>query len=173
MLDLLIRGGWVADGSGSSRFPAGVAIDSDHIVEVARHPLEAAQAKRVIDAKGKIVCPGFFDVNGHSEWTVCSNPTQESTVRQGVTTEVVGNCGNGFAPVSDVSRAFIAARLRMYAYDGPVDWTEASFRMVRWIRWRGRTLSARDLHIRGCRTVQMSSCSKHSPSRPTLSLQVH
>lgn len=123
MLDVLIRGGWVADGSGNPRYAADLAIQGDRIVEVSRHPLSGAQAERVIDASGKIVCPGFVDVNGHSDWTVFPNPTQESTVRQGVTTEVVGNCGNGFAPVSDVSRAFIAARLKMYAHDGPVDWS--------------------------------------------------
>ena len=123
MLDVLIQGGWVADGSGSPRFPADVAIEGDRIVDVARHPLDGAQAKRVINATGKIVCPGFVDVNGHSDWTVFPNPTQESTVRQGVTTEVVGNCGNGFAPVSDLSRAFISARLAMYAFDDPVEWS--------------------------------------------------
>lgn len=121
MLDVLIKNGWVVDGTGNPRYLADVAIQADRIVAVER--LKQAQATTVIDATDKIVCPGFVDCNGHSDWTFFSNPTQESTIRQGVTTEVVGNCGNGFAPVTDSSREFVTARLRTYAYDGSVPWS--------------------------------------------------
>ena len=53
---------------------------------------------------GKIVCPGFVDPHSHSDFSLLANPTAESTIRQGVTTEVVGNCGWSYAPVSDHSR---------------------------------------------------------------------
>ena len=121
MLDVLIKNGRVIDGTGNPRYPADVAIQADRVVAVER--LDQAQATTVVDARGKIVCPGFVDGNGHSDWTFFANPTQASTIRQGVTTEVVGNCGNGFAPVSAHSAAFIASRLRVYAYDGPVAWS--------------------------------------------------
>jgi N-acyl-D-amino-acid deacylase len=121
MLDVLIRNGWIADGTGNPRFPADVAIAGDRIVDVAR--LSEATAHRVIDATGKIVCPGFVDPNGHSDWTVLTNPTGDSFIYQGVTSEIVGNCGNSFAPVSELSRAFITARLRAHAYEGPVEWS--------------------------------------------------
>src|SRR4030088_3274449 len=84
MLDVLIRGGWVADGTGNPRYPSDVAIAGDRIVDVSR--LDGATAHRVIDATGKIVCPGFVDAHSHSDWSLFANPTAESTVRQGVTT---------------------------------------------------------------------------------------
>jgi N-acyl-D-amino-acid deacylase len=121
VLDVLIRNGWIADGTGNPRYPADVAIEGERIVEVARLP--EAPARRVIDATGKTVCPGFVDPNGHSDWTVLTNPTGDSFIHQGVTSEVVGNCGNSFAPVSELSRAFITARLRAHAYEGPVEWS--------------------------------------------------
>lgn len=122
MVDVLIRNGRVIDGSGNPSRPADVAIQGDRVIAV--EPLgEGVTAARTIDATGKTVCPGFVDANGHSDWTFFPNPTQESTIRQGVTTEVVGNCGNNFAPVSPLSADFIAARLRVYAWDEPVTWT--------------------------------------------------
>lgn len=120
MLDVLIQRGWVADGTGKPTYPADIAIQGDRIVDVGRLP--NATASRVIDASGKIVCPGFVDPNGHSDWTILSNPTGDSFIHQGITSEIVGNCGNSFAPVSDLSRAFITARLRQHAYTGPVEW---------------------------------------------------
>ncbi len=121
MLDLVIRGGWVADGTGNPRFPAEVAIEGGRIVAVERLP--GAAARRVIDAHGLVVSPGFVDVNSHSDWSVHCNPELQSTVRQGVTTEIVANCGNGFAPVTEGSREFVTARLREFGYEGPIDWT--------------------------------------------------
>lgn len=121
MLDVLIRGGRVADGTGNPLYPADVAIQGDSIVEVGRLP--GSTARRTIDATGKIVCPGFVDPNGHSDWTILTNPTGDSFIYQGVTTEIVGNCGNSFAPISAKSRPFMTARLRAHAYQGPVEWS--------------------------------------------------
>ena len=122
MLDILIRHGWLADGTGNPTYPADVAIAGERIVDVG--PLEGAQAKRVIDATGKIVAPGFIDVHSHTDWSIHANPLAQSTIRQGVTTEIVGNCGNGNAPVSGdpnhPSRAEIEGRLRQYSQDGSV-----------------------------------------------------
>ncbi len=68
------------------------------------------------------MCPGFVDPHSHSDFTILANPTAQSTIRQGVTTEVVGNCGWTYAPVSPVSRPFIEGRMRMFAYEGPIEW---------------------------------------------------
>lgn len=121
MLDLLIRGGFVVDGSGAPAARADVGIESGRIAEVG--VLEGAPARRVVEAGGRIVCPGFVDPHSHSDFTLPSLPTADSTVRQGVTTEVVGNCGWTYAPVSEASRAMIEARMRTFAYDGPAEWT--------------------------------------------------
>jgi N-acyl-D-amino-acid deacylase len=118
---VLIRGGSVVDGSGAPAFTADVAIADDRIVDVGR--LDGADAERVVDATGKIVCPGFVDPHSHSDWSLPANPTAESTIRQGVTTEVVGNCGWSYAPVTERSRLQMLGRLRTFAYEGPLEWS--------------------------------------------------
>jgi len=120
-MDILIRNGWVADGTGNPLYPADVMIGDDRIVAVER--LHNAQAARIIDAGGKIVCPGFIDCHSHTDWTIHTNPTVQSTIRQGVTTEIVGNCGMGNAPTSDLSREYVTNRLREYCYEGPITWS--------------------------------------------------
>lgn len=121
MLDIVIRNGWVVDGTGNPARRADVAIQGDRIVDVGHLP--AATAARTIDATGKIVCPGFVDAHSHTDWSIHANPTVESTIRQGVTTEIVGNCGHTNAPVTDRSRDWVAGRLRLYGYEGPVTWS--------------------------------------------------
>jgi N-acyl-D-aspartate/D-glutamate deacylase len=95
--DLLIRGGDVIDGSGAPPRRADVAVRDGRITAVG--PQSAATARRVIDAGGHVVAPGFIDIKTHSDWTLPLNPRAESKVRQGVTTEVVGHCGFSVAPV--------------------------------------------------------------------------
>jgi len=123
MLDIIIRGGWLADGTGNPIYPADVAIQSDRIVEVG--PLTGVEAAHVIDATGRIVSPGFVDIHSHTDNTILVNPSAESTVRQGTTTEIVGNCGGSLAPLSDLSRDRATARLRKYGYQGPLGWTSS------------------------------------------------
>jgi N-acyl-D-amino-acid deacylase len=82
-----------------------------------------AAAFRVVDATGSVVTPGFVDCHSHTDWSIQANPTAESTIRQGITTEIVGQCGWSNAPVSDASRDLIIGRLRTYAYTGPVTWS--------------------------------------------------
>ena len=77
----------------------------------------------MIDASGKTVCPGFVDPHSHSDWSLLANPTAESTIRQGVTTEVVGNCGWSYAPVTPISAPLQLGRMRTFAYDGPLEWS--------------------------------------------------
>jgi N-acyl-D-amino-acid deacylase len=96
MDDLLIRGGHVIDGSGDPGREADVAVRAGRIVAVEPHA--ARPAHRVIDARGQVVAPGFIDIHTHSDFTLPLNPKAESKIRQGVTLEVVGNCGFSVAP---------------------------------------------------------------------------
>ena len=73
MLDVLIRNGWVADGAGSPPFLGDVAIQDGKIAEVGRLG-DNATASKVIDAAGKIVCPGFVDPHSHSDFSILANP---------------------------------------------------------------------------------------------------
>lgn len=118
MLDLAIRGGWLVDGSGTARERADVGIVGDRVVQIG----SVGAADREVDATGKIVAPGFVDPHSHSDWTVQSNRAAHSTIRQGVTTEVVGNCGITNAPVSIRSTEQVARRMQAYGYRGPITW---------------------------------------------------
>ncbi|MEM2885105.1 MAG: D-aminoacylase [Thermoproteota archaeon] len=96
MLDVIIKGGTVVDGSGSEPFAADVGIRDGKVVSVGRvdDPSEVS-----IEADGSIVSPGFIDTHSHSDFVLPANPWSEGKVMQGVTTEVVGNCGMSAAPV--------------------------------------------------------------------------
>lgn len=96
-LDLAIVGGLVVDGSGKPPFAADVGIAGDRIVSLGR---VRGQARRRIDAGGLVVAPGFIDVHAHDDMAVLQWPGLDFKVMQGVTTDVVGNCGLGVAPVS-------------------------------------------------------------------------
>ncbi len=100
MLDIIIRRGKVVDGSG--KIPPrllDVGINDDLIIKVG--DLENEVAKKEIDANGKLVTPGFIDINSHSDtkWTIFRYPSQESLLYQGVTSIVGGNCGSSLAPI--------------------------------------------------------------------------
>ena len=96
MSDIVIRGGTVIDGTGGKPREADVAIRDGKIAEIGRD-ISTSRAQ-VIDAKGKVVAPGFIDIKTHSDWTLPLMPQAESKIRQGVTTEVIGHCGYSCAP---------------------------------------------------------------------------
>jgi N-acyl-D-aspartate/D-glutamate deacylase len=95
MHDLVIRGGLVHDGSGTEAFEADVAIDGDRIVAVGR---VAEGGREELDARGKLVTPGFVDIHTHFDGQVTWDPFLAPSTFHGVTTVVMGNCGVGFAP---------------------------------------------------------------------------
>jgi N-acyl-D-aspartate/D-glutamate deacylase len=100
--DVIIRGGEVIDGSGRARFRADVAIKGDTIAKIGE--LGDATAATVIDAKGRIVAPGFIDLLGNSQSAVLIDPRLEGKIRQGVTTEVTGE-GHSPGPINEEMRA--------------------------------------------------------------------
>src|SRR5262245_37865758 len=93
--DLVIRGGTVVDGTGNPWFRGDVAVKGDRIAAVGRVP--AGSAKCEIDATGLVVAPGFIDMHSHSDYVLLEDGAAQSKVRQGVTTEVIGE-GNSAGP---------------------------------------------------------------------------
>ena len=88
--DLIIRNGNVVDGSGELWFPGDVAIKGNTIVKVGRLDETELSAKQTIDARGLTVTPGFIDIHSHSDYSLLVDGTAQSKIRQGVTTEVLG-----------------------------------------------------------------------------------
>lgn len=108
MLDVLIRGGEVADGSGAPLRRADIGIREGTIVEIGA--ITEPDARTEIDATGLVVAPGFVDVHTHSDITILAEPKAESAVRQGVTTHVFPNCGMGTAPALGEARKDVEER---------------------------------------------------------------
>jgi N-acyl-D-aspartate/D-glutamate deacylase len=95
-VDLVVRGGLVADGLGGEPYEADVAVAGGRIVEVGK---QVAAGAEEIDAKGLLVTPGFVDVHTHYDGQVVWDERLAPSSFHGVTTAVMGNCGVGFAPV--------------------------------------------------------------------------
>lgn len=111
-LDWILRGGSVVDGRGGEAVRADVGLAGDRIVAVG--DLSKASAANEFAAEGLLVCPGFIDVHTHSDAYLLIEPGAPSKIRQGVTTEITGNCGASAAP-------------RWPGYTMPSDWLEQTY----------------------------------------------
>ncbi|MGE5653672.1 MAG: N-acyl-D-amino-acid deacylase family protein [Bacillota bacterium] len=98
MYDLLIKNGFVIDGTGHPGLKMDLAIKDGRIASMA--PCIDVEADRVIDANGMVVCPGFIDIHSHSDRSLLANPKAESSIRQGITFVLGGQCGGSMAPLS-------------------------------------------------------------------------
>lgn len=112
MFDIKISGGSILDGRGAPAFKGDIGITGDTISDIGN--LSAAEARQTIDATGLTVCPGFIDVHSHSDAYLLVEPSALSKTFQGITTEVVGNCGASAAP-------------RTGANQMPSDWREKKY----------------------------------------------
>lgn len=97
MYDILIKNGRIVDGFNAPSFNGDIGIKDERIIAIGSLGIGSLGTK-IINAKDKVVCPGFIDIHSHSDFTIMVNPKAESKVRQGVTTEVCGNCGFSGAP---------------------------------------------------------------------------
>jgi N-acyl-D-amino-acid deacylase len=116
---LAFRNGTVYDGTGAEGRVADVAIEDGRIAGIGRIDADALE----IDATGLADAPGFIDIHSHSDYTLLVDPRAVSAIHQGVTTEVVGNCGFGCFPIRDPA----VARRAIYGYSDalPVTWSSA------------------------------------------------
>jgi len=121
--DILIAGGAVIDGTGAPRRRADVALQGDRIAAVG--DLSGWAADLRLDASGLVVAPGFIDMHTHSDLALLINPRAESKLRQGVTTEVIGQCGFSPAPAPEGHRHEIRALFG--AWGRQVTWGWGSF----------------------------------------------
>jgi len=119
MSSFLIRGALTIDGSGGEPFRGNIAVENGLITEVS--PAIKGGEKAVIEADGLVAAPGFIDIHSHTDLTIFKHPLAESKVLQGVTTEVIGNCGIGAFPVNDERRAVLLDYLRMHDFHLPSD----------------------------------------------------
>lgn len=158
---LVIRGGRIVDGTGAPWFLGDVEIAGDRIARVGRH-LDVAPGARVIDADGRVVAPGFIDIHSHSDDTILVNPHAESKVRQGVTSEVVGNCGYSLAPLEGEALADIKRDLEGAGID--VEWRSFG-EYLRFIEKSSTAVNIVSLVGHGTVRRAAMGCVERAPSR--------
>jgi len=117
MFDVIIRRGLIYDGSGGPPFESDIGIVNDTISFMG--DLSDRDARLEIDAEGKAVSPGFIDIHTHSDLPLLQDGAADSHIRQGVTTNVIGNCGNSAAPVTDEAISYMKEKR---ASDLCVEW---------------------------------------------------
>lgn len=100
MLDIILRNGTIIDGTGTGAFNGDVWIRGDKIVFVGKSEEEPPQAREIVDVTGYIVCPGFIDTHTHSDLALLWDRQHAPALMQGITTEILGQDGMSYAPLS-------------------------------------------------------------------------
>ena len=126
MYDLVLTGGMIYDGTGGKPFPANLCIRDGKIARISE---ELPQGKEILDVTGLAVAPGFIDIHTHSDTAHFGAGPVLSQVAQGITTELVGNCGGSAMPSLPESReamnAYLRPRKGMDAFDSVTDYARA------------------------------------------------
>ncbi|HEY7801523.1 MAG TPA: amidohydrolase family protein, partial [Dehalococcoidia bacterium] len=118
--DLVIRNGVIVDGTGAEPRAGGVGVRDGRIAAVG---MIEGRGEAEVDAEGHVIAPGFIDVHTHDDAAVVRDPRVDFKIMQGVTTDVVGNCGAGVAPANDDFRAYYAAGMGPILGESDLPWS--------------------------------------------------
>jgi N-acyl-D-aspartate/D-glutamate deacylase len=131
MIDLIVRGGDLIDGTGAARRRADVGVDEGRIVEIG--DLSGRVAQSTVEAEGHVVTPGFIDAHTHMDAQIAWDPLGESSCFHGVTTALMGNCGFTLAPARSTERHLVVRNLERAediaaeAMEAGIDWSWETF----------------------------------------------
>ena len=163
MFDLLIQNATIVDGTGAKPWIGDVAIENGRFV--ALDTRIETDARRIIPANGYVLAPGFIDIHCHSDFALFEDPDSAIKLKQGVTLDVLGNCGDSLAPLDGDSRASIRAlsESNIEAWEHPLDWSTYG-EYIRTIDQSGISINVAGLVGHG--TLRLSAMG-HSDAPPT------
>jgi N-acyl-D-amino-acid deacylase len=121
MQNLIINNALILDGSGSPPFQGVVCIKNNKIKHISKTTPPTFESKRVIDADGMMLTPGFIDPHGHSDISILAAPEATGKISQGITTEVCGNCGLSVFPITGNNREHLQELFNHYNVD--ISWS--------------------------------------------------
>jgi len=124
MYDLVLKSGNIVDGSGKTAFMGDIGIVGQIITNIGK--ISGGEAKKIINVEGCVVCPGFVDMHSHSDLMVMTRDFPDIKVRQGVTTELLGQDGLGVAPVNIDDKEILSSLVSSLLGDASVEWDWAS-----------------------------------------------
>ncbi|MEJ2165845.1 MAG: D-aminoacylase [Desulfobacterales bacterium] len=164
--DIIIKNGNIIDGTGSPYYRGDVGIHKGRIEKIGF--LKNEQTDEIIDAADLVVCPGFIDMHSHSDASVYFDNTLPSTIHQGITTSLLGNCGENLAPLAPETRQ---AYLKQYSVFAPPG---LSFEAVPWNTFdeylgfmEKHACVANAAHLVGFATVRVAGGPGYEDRRPT------
>ena len=161
MSRLLIRGGTLVDGTGAPPRRAEILVERDRVSEILVPGALAEWSEDLIDATGMVVCPGFIDIHSHGDLIFTlppdsQRPLLEGRVSQGITTEIVGNCGLGVFPWSEAAAPALRAVVGWMTPPEAVEWPSG--------RWRDLESYLSRLESNGV-LVNVGALQPHGPLR--------
>jgi len=165
MYDILIKNGEIIDGSGKCSYYANIGIKDGYIREISSDI--DCEALEIIDAKGCIVAPGFIDIDSHSDFSLYANPKAESKIRQGITTELVGNGGRTLGPVNKERLSDLKFYTSSYVQNKnePNYWTwNSQMEFINILKERGIAVNIASLVGYGSIRVAVMGFDKRNPS---------
>jgi N-acyl-D-amino-acid deacylase len=120
MYDILIENGQILDGTGSPWFQGDMGLQDGKIVKIGT--LKKEQAKERLNVQGLTVSPGFIDIHTHADALPFLSPREEGRILQGITTDVIGNCGVSLAPVAQKTFQLLKKYTGPFCMEAPLPW---------------------------------------------------
>jgi N-acyl-D-amino-acid deacylase len=127
MFSILIKNGFIVDGSGKERYKGNVGI-KNNIIEYIGEKVNLLKGNIEIDAKNKIICPGFIDMHSHADLAILRDPLCKDKIQQGITTQVIGNCGQSIAPLIERTIPLLKKYVTPLLGDIKTEWEWRSFK---------------------------------------------
>jgi N-acyl-D-amino-acid deacylase len=163
--DTVLVNGRILDGCGNPWFYGDIAIQSGRIAEIA--PAGTLHGKQRIDVEGRYVSPGIIDIHTHSDLSILVNRRAESAVRQGVTTQLIGNCGMSPAPLNRDNHEFISLLQRQWgpiSYQPEVTWEWTTLaEYLRYLQEDGLAINIASLAGHGALRIAVMGLEERTP----------